>query len=43
MCEYLLYLSTMELGHYHILKTEVDHAREHEHFAMSWDMIHVGP
>jgi len=41
--EYLLYLSTMELGHYHILKTEVDHAKENEHYTMLWDMTHVGP
>lgn len=35
--------STMEMGHFNILKTERDAARDFEDFDNEWPMMHAGP
>ena len=39
----LHYFAKMELGHYEILKAELESAKRFEEFDETWDMMHVGP
>ena len=39
----LHYFGRMELGHYEILKVELENAKRFEEFDETWDMMHVGP
>jgi len=39
----LLYLATMEVGHYRLLETEREHLLRYEDYAVSWPDVHVGP
>ncbi len=39
----LLYLSMMELGHYHLIKDELEAVREFEDYDAYWEMMHSGP
>jgi len=38
----LQYFGRMELGHYEILKVELENARRFEEFDERWDMMHIG-
>jgi rubrerythrin len=39
----LNYFSKMEMGHYNLLETERDSARDFEEFDDQWPMMHAGP
>lgn len=39
----LLYIASMELGHYKILEIERDNAKKFEDYDSQWPMMHVGP
>jgi len=39
----LLYIASMELGHYKILEIERDNAKKFEDYDAEWPMMHVGP
>jgi rubrerythrin len=39
----LLYIASMELGHYKILEIERENARKFEDYDSEWPMMHVGP
>ena len=39
----LIYLASMEMNHYHILKTECDNIDLFEEYGTDWPFIHIGP
>jgi len=39
----VLYISTMELGHYVLIKSEFENASNFEDFNVEWPMMHIGP
>ena len=39
----LLYIASMELGHYRLLEVEAQNAAENEQYEIVWDMTHLGP
>lgn len=39
----LLYIASMEMGHYKILEIERDNAKKFEDYDSEWPMMHVGP
>jgi rubrerythrin len=39
----LLYIASMEMGHYKILEMERDNAKKFEDYDSEWPMMHVGP
>ncbi len=39
----LLYIASMEMGHYRILEVEKENAMRFEDFDVEWPMMHVGP
>jgi rubrerythrin len=39
----LLFIASMELGHYKILEIERDNAKRFEDYDSEWPMMHVGP
>ncbi len=41
--EMLMYISSMEMGHYRLLEIEEENAREQEQYDLVWDMTHIGP
>jgi rubrerythrin len=41
--EMLLYIASMEMGHYRLLETEEQNAKENEQYEIIWDMTHLGP
>lgn len=41
--EMMLYIASMEMGHYRLLEIEEENAREREQYDLVWDMTHLGP
>jgi rubrerythrin len=41
--EMLLYIASMEMGHYRLLEVEQENEREYEQSEIIWDMTHLGP
>jgi len=39
----LLYIASMEMGHYKLLEIERDNAKKFEDFDAEWPLMHVGP
>lgn len=39
----LVYLSSMEMGHYRLLEMEKDRLEAEEDYNFEWEMMHVGP
>ena len=39
----LIYIASMEMGHYRLLEVEEQRAREFDTSAIVWDLAHVGP
>ncbi len=39
----LIYIASMEMGHYRILEVERDNAKRFEDFDVEWPMMHIGP
>lgn len=41
--EMLMYISSMEMGHYRLLEIEEKNSRENEQYDLVWNMTHIGP
>ncbi len=39
----LLYIASMEMGHYRLLEIEEQNAKENEQYEIIWNMTHLGP
>jgi rubrerythrin len=39
----LIYIASMEMGHYRLLEIEEQNAKENEQYEIIWNMTHLGP